>query len=275
LRWIYCADQNPSGTQYLNLEDIINFQRYALSDASFQQECRNQLDEHGALVLDGFITEPALQSVLKESMEKQHLAFFTQQQHNVYISDSDTSLSEDHPRNKLVDSSKGCITDDQIENNSPLRLLYNAPTFRAFLCAVLGETRLYPYADTLSSVNVHYANEGQELGWHFDNSVFATTLLIQKPEAGGEFQYLGAMQFKDNGERDYERVGALLSNSPKEIPITLAIEPGSLVLFRGHDAIHRVTPVCGDKTRVLVVFAYNTKPGIALSESARKTFYGR
>ncbi|MEP5566711.1 MAG: hypothetical protein ABJN62_02650 [Halioglobus sp.] len=259
----------------MNLESIVNSNRYTLDDIDFQSQCTKQLDEQGALVLDEFLTEQALASVLQESIKQQPLAYFTQQQHNVYISDDDPDFSEDHPRNLRVDSSKGCITDDQIGSESPLRYLYNASLFKNFLCAVLGEAKIYPYADDLSSINVHYASEGQELGWHFDNSTFATTLLIQKPESGGDFQYIGAMQFKENGERDYDSVGDLLRGSPKEEPTTLAIEPGSLVLFRGHNAIHRVTPVAGDITRVLVVFAYNTQPGIALSESARKIFYGR
>ncbi|MFT5896050.1 MAG: putative 2-oxoglutarate/Fe(II)-dependent dioxygenase YbiX, partial [bacterium] len=56
---------------------------------------------------------------------------------------------------------------------------------------------------------------------------------------------------------------------------TLNMEPGCLVLFRGRNSLHRVTPTVGDTTRMLVVLAYNTKPGISLSESARMTFYGR
>jgi hypothetical protein len=48
-----------------------------------------------------------------------------------------------------------------------------------------------------------------------------------------------------------------------------------LVLFRGQDSLHRVAPVEGLKTRMLVVLAYNKEPGIALSESARQTFFGR
>jgi hypothetical protein len=42
----------------------------------------------------------------------------------------------------------------------------------------------------LSSINVHYADEGQELGWHFDNSEFAITLLLQAPQSGGQFEYV-------------------------------------------------------------------------------------
>ena len=58
-------------------------------------------------------------------------------------------------------------------------------------------------------------------------------------------------------------------------PIALDIQPGTLVLFRGRNALHRVTPTIGSVTRYLVVLAYNGEPGVALSESARKTFYGR
>ena len=56
---------------------------------------------------------------------------------------------------------------------------------------------------------------------------------------------------------------------------TLTMNPGALVLFRGRNSMHRVTPTVGNITRMLAVLAYNTQPGIALSESARMTFFGR
>ena len=56
---------------------------------------------------------------------------------------------------------------------------------------------------------------------------------------------------------------------------TLTFAPGDLVLFRGRDALHRVTPTIGDVTRLLVVFAFNDEPGVRLSDSALATFYGR
>ncbi len=55
----------------------------------------------------------------------------------------------------------------------------------------------------------------------------------------------------------------------------LSLGPGSLVLFRGRNSLHRVTPAKGSKPRMLAVLAYNTESGISLSESARMTFYGR
>lgn len=179
----------------------------------------------------------------------------------------------DHARNREVISSKGCITDDQIPPSSPLHTIYDSEIFRNFLCKVLGEEALYDYADSLSSINLHYADEGRELGWHFDNSSFAATLMIQEPEAGGVFEYVKNVRNADNGEMNFDAVaGVLDGKTPVE---TLSMPAGTLVLFRGRNALHRVTPTIGARTRMLVVFAYNSKPGIAISESASMTFYGR
>jgi hypothetical protein len=183
------------------------------------------------------------------------------------------AASSHHARNRLVASSKGCITDEDIPPDSPLRTLYDAPLFRAFVCAVLGETQIYPYADKLSSINLHYAHTGQELGWHFDNSSFAITLLIQKPQAGGVFEYISHLRDADRGDMNYSGVASALDG--QTAVQQLAMEPGDLVLFRGRNAMHRVTPTEGPVTRMLVVLAYNSQPGVALSESARMTFYGR
>ncbi len=154
-----------------------------------------------------------------------------------------------------------------------LHTLYDSAEFRNFLCVVLDEAELYAYGDAVSSINLHYASEGQELGWHFDNSSFAITLMIQDPESGGTFEYVKDVRDADSGEMNYELSGKILDgNVPTK---TLAMDAGALVLFRGRNSMHRVTPVKGNRTRMLVVLAYNTEPGISLSESARMTFFGR
>ncbi|MDH3275567.1 MAG: 2OG-Fe(II) oxygenase, partial [Gammaproteobacteria bacterium] len=198
---------------------------------------------------------------------------YTVDKHNIYLNPPDSQYPADHPRNREVASSKGCITTDQIPNSSALHTLYNAAEFREFLCAVLDEAELHEYADSMSSINLHYASEGQELGWHFDNSSFAITLMIQNPESGGVFEYVKDVRDADSGEMNYELSGKILDG---DVPTkTLTMDAGTLVLFRGRNSMHRVTPVIGSRTRMLVVLAYNTEPGKSLSESARMTFYGR
>ncbi|MDG2340338.1 MAG: 2OG-Fe(II) oxygenase, partial [Paracoccaceae bacterium] len=77
----------------------------------------------------------------------------------------------------------------------------------------------------------------------------------------------------DAGDMNYEGVYRLLN---REIsPDVLSAEPGDLILFRGRNSAHRVTPNESDKTRMLAVLAYNSQPNIELSENARMTFYGR
>ena len=252
---------------------LIRSDLHPIADASWRRQCRAQLDQHGALVLRQFIQPAALQMMIAEGDAQRHQAYHTISKHNVYLMPADKAYSADHPRNRDVTSTKGCITDDVIAADSPLRQLYNDALFQHFLCDVLGEAALYPYADPLSSINVHYAPDGQELGWHFDNSSFAITLLLQKPRAGGVFQYVKDLRDADAGEMNFDGVAAVLDQRrPVE---ALAIEAGDLVLFRGRNSLHRVTPTEGDITRMLAVLAYNTQPGIALSESARMTFYGR
>ncbi len=255
------------------LANVIDLEQFRLDNDNFRTECKRTLDENGALVLRGFLKPAAIASIQSEGDKNQHLAYYTVNNHNIYLNPSDPEYPLDHSRNREVSSSKGCITTDQIPAHSVLRTLYNAPEFRDFLCAVLGETELYEYADAMSSINLHYASEGQELGWHFDNSSFAITLMIQKPEGGGEFEYVKDVRDAESGEMNYELSGKVLDG---EIPTkTLAMDAGALVLFRGRNSMHRVTPAKGGRTRMLVVLAYNTEPGISLSESARMTFYGR
>ena len=255
------------------LSTIVNIDKHPIDDSIYRSQCREKLDNDGVLVLSDFLLKDAIKSILKEANKQENLAYYCVNNHNVYLEPSDLNFHNNHPRNKTVISSKGCITDNQVPDDSYLRLLYNSKTFKEFLCEVLNEEVLYKYDDDLSSINIHYAKEGQELGWHFDNSSFAITLLIQKPISGGSFEYIRDFRSSSVNESHYEQVSNLLDN--KCSPQRLKMENGSLVLFRGKNAIHRVTPTKGDLTRVLSVLAYNSSPNVKLSESARMTFFGK
>lgn len=255
------------------LENVVDLEEYPLENDDFRSECKRTLDKNGVLVMRSFLRPAAIASIQSEGEANQHLAYYTVNKHNIYLEPPDTRHPSEHPRNREVSSSKGCITTDQIPGASALHTLYDARDFRQFLCAVLGEAELHEYGDTLSSINLHYASEGQELGWHFDNSSFAITLMIQTPESGGAFEYVKDVRDADSGEMNYEFSGRILDGDvPTE---TLTMDAGTLVLFRGRNSMHRVTPVKGKRTRMLVVLAYNTEPDVSLSESARMTFFGR
>ena len=251
----------------------IRLDLHPISEPKYQHQCRFILEKEGALVLKDFFSESSVREVVQASSGREAEAFYANSTHNVYLTPVNQELPETHPFNRQVLSSKGLLADDQIPKNSPLRELYEAPSFREFLCSVLGIREIHPYADNLSSINIHFAQEGKELGWHFDNSSFAVTMLLQAPEAGGEFEYVPEVRDAETGEMGFDQVDQILSG---RFPVQkLFFDPGDLVLFRGRNSIHRVTPTEGKITRMLVVFAFNDQPGIGLSESALKTFYGR
>ncbi len=255
------------------LASILNTKSHPIDLPEYRSKCKSMLDRDGVLVLKNFLLTDSIRRILEEAKQREKLAYYCVNEHNVYLDPFDNHYHKSHPKNRTVVSSKGCITDDQIPKDSALRALYDSEEFRGFLCSVLDEKVLYKYDDNLSSINIHYAKDGQELGWHFDNSSFAITLLIQKPKAGGEFQYIRDFRSSKNNDNNYNQVLDLINGRCQAKKLNM--ENGSLVLFRGKDAIHRVTPTIGDRTRILSVLAYNLEPNVKLSESARMTFFGK
>lgn len=260
-------------TKQHDLGDIVDLDRYPLGSDALIGQCADRLAEDGVVTLPGFLRAEVVAALVTEAEDAAHLAYYTASTHNVYLTPPNPDLPADHVFNRQVESSKGCITTDQVPDASALHRLYNAMLFKSFVSGVVGEDGLFPYADSLSSINVHYAGAGKELNWHFDNSEFSITLLLQAPEGGGAFEYVKDLRDAEAGEMNFEGVENLLER--RITADVLTMDPGTLVLFRGRNSIHRVTPTRGDTKRILVVLAYNSEPGIALSESARLTFYGR
>ena len=255
------------------LEDVVNFNEVPIDNKEFIDKCRRELNQNGVVTLHNFLTPETVTELVNEAKSCSGLAYVTNSTHNVYLTPQNESLGAEHIFNRQLSSSKGCITTDQVPQNSKLKELYFSDIFKNFISNVVNEEALYEYADPLSSINVHYAAEGQELNWHFDNSKFAITLLLQAPDSGGNFEYVSDLRNAEQNEMNFTGVESVLSGKTKVN--RLDTRPGTLILFRGKNSIHRVTPTEGPRERILVVLAYNSKPGISLSESARMTFFGR
>ena len=256
-----------------DLSAVVDTNRHRLTDVDWLAVKRKELDTQGVVQMRGLLQPDALADLQTESAKGLSRAYFKPQSHNIYLDKGDETYPVGHIRNRCVTSSKGCITDDQIATLSVLKQIYHHADFISALCLILGEGSLYPYADSLSSVNIHYARRGEELNWHFDNSSFAVTLMIQPAIAGGDFEYVKDVRDADKGEMGFIRAEAVLDGRhPAE---RLSLNAGDLLLFRGRNSLHRVTPVADDSIRQLAVLAYNNQPGISLSETAQMTFYGR
>ena len=256
----------------MNPENIINLEQHPIQESDYSKSCKDQLDVAGALVMKKFLTHETVKSLQAEAREVRPLAYFCHHNHNAYLLDPDPDFPAEHIRNLEQVSDKGCITYDQVPENSLLRTLYEWPDFRKFLKQVLGEP-VFPYADTLSSININYYEQGQQLGWHFDNASFAVTLMLQSPGQGGEFEYREKVRNSEKDDSAFADTEAVIKGILQ--PKTLAMGDGSLVLFRGRNSLHRVAPVVSKHARILVTLNFNTEPGIMLSELARMAFFGR
>jgi hypothetical protein len=113
---------------------------------------------------------------------------------------------------------------------------------------------------------------GQALNWHFDRSEFTTTLLLQAPEAGGEFEY--RTDLRSANDPNYAGVAEVLEGRDLQVK-RIQLEAGTLNVFRGKNTAHRVTPVKGQVDRFVAVFSYYEKPGVMFSDAERLGFYGR
>ncbi len=263
-------------------EDLVDLARYPLDapeSAAYRallRAGRARLAEDGLLALPGFVTAAAVAVLVREAEALLLQAYYCAQDHNPFLIANDPERAPDHPRNRAQRSDKGCLADDLIPRHAGLRALYDWPPLRVFIAALLGVPALYPYADPLGSLNINLFAAGQQLGWHFDNADFVTTLMIRAAEAGGTYEYVPGL--RGPGEDDFAALGRVLDGAGgggREAPRVLDMAAGALVLFRGRYALHRVTPVEAGPPRLLAALSYDPEPGKTLTKHTRKIFYGR
>ena len=256
------------------IDQIVNFNLHPISTSEkYLNICKKKLKDDSVLQLDNFLLSNSLKNIQNEAQHLHSKAYYCSQSHTVLLNKKNYDIEIDDPCNIEVKSDKGCVPHDLIPQESYLSKLYNSLEFVKFLETVLDVDKIYPYRDTLSSINYNYYEKGQQLGWHFDNASFAITLMIQSPDSGGVFEYLNEGRNYENDFIDKDLIKSVLNNSH---PIKeLSVQPGTLILFYGRNYLHRVTPVTSKKCRILVTLNYNLEKGVELSENARLTFFGR
>jgi hypothetical protein len=96
--------------------------------------------------------------------------------------------------------------------------------------------------DTLARVNVLSYRPGESLNWHFDRSMFTTTLLLQAAEHDGIFEY--RRELRTDTDPNHDGVGRVVAGTDPDV-IRCAVQPGALNVFFGKNTAHRVTTVEG------------------------------
>jgi hypothetical protein len=236
--------------------------------------CRAQLAETGSCLLPGFLTAAAVATMAAEAAEVAPLAHrkLGGRGSTAYLAPPDESFSDGHPRRWLQTSSVGAVAYDLIPRRALIRQLYEWDGLLDFLAASLGEDRLYRYADPLGALNIAAMGAGEHLLWHFDQTDFVVSILLQDCERGGAFEYVPHIRSAE--AENYDRVQRLLEGDRSEV-VRLDMAPGTLALFMGRHSIHRVTPIAGATLRLIALLGYDTKPGTMSSERLKNNRYGR
>ena len=234
--------------------------------------CRNDLERSGMCDLEGLLRPVAAAEtarLLAPRMETE--AFAHRRRHNIYFQPTVEGLQPGHPALKQVETSNLTLCADKLKG-SPVIALYEWEPLHRFLAAIMGKPELHPMADPLARVNVMSYPAGHSLNWHFDRAEFTITLLLQRPERGGQFEYRTNLRSADNP--NHEGVARLLSGQDRAVE-SLSLSPGTLNVFRGINTPHRVTEVEGGTSRMVAVFSYFDRPGVRFTSEEQMGFYGR
>jgi hypothetical protein len=241
------------------------------SGEAFVRKCRHDFLETGLCILPDFIAPGARTLLAGEANALSGKAYYYQSTHNVYLTEDDPELDEDDVRRRQETTYVGSIAYDYLGETSHLRRLYLWDALKDFIGAVLGKTAFYRFADPLGACSINVFKAGGEHGWHFDESEFAVTLMLQRPLAGGTFEYVPGLRGRDDESEQVERV----LNGSRDGVVELSFTVGTLLIFSGSKTIHRVTRVSGDKLRLVPVLCYSERQNEQNSETVRNMFWGR
>ena len=268
-------------TETENPAPPIDFSRYPLDAgdpaavAELVDECRAQLERQQYCSLPGFIRADAIAELVEETMPLLARANPARSWRNCYLQrDKTPELGDDHPRNLFNHASYRMIAADLFAASSALKQLYYWPPFQSMVAGIVGVNRLYPNEDPLQPVNVICYGDGDQSAWHYDSTnAFTMTLMLQAAQEGGLFE-LAPNTRKGPDDEDIPYMREVLRGGRERVE-TVSREAGELTIFRGCNSLRRVSPVAGDRLRMMAVFVYEEEPGIRGDPEVNQTVYGR
>ncbi len=255
---------------------VVDLRRYPVDQldtcagVGFARQCREQYQETGLCVLPDFILPDARDHFAREAGEYIDHTYFCDSTHNVYLTAHNGA--DCHPVvNRQEQTYVGSVAYDLIPQDSLLKRLYQWDPLKDFVGYVLNKKPFYRFEDPFGACSVNVFVEGGRHGWHFDESEFTVTLMLQAPESGGEFEYVPLIRGLEN---EITIVSDILNGDRRKV-VKLPFTPGTLLIFGGRQTLHRVTQVGGKRPRLVPVICYSESPGMQNSERVRKLFWGR
>ncbi len=261
------------------IDDVVDLDRYPIHlvgssvRSDLIAETRSQMDRYGCFRIPDFIRPEAIASMLEEAGTLHPHTAWSQMDHNPYASPDDPDFPPGHPRRFFQHRESGFINSDLLASDSPLNRVYDADVMTHFVWECLGVDRpIYRWADPLGCNPYGVMEPGHSFPWHFDGNEFTVSILVQRAQSGGVFEYVP--DIRGPGQENYGRVQAVLEGSREGIR-ELDLQPGDLQLFKGRFSMHRVTPIVGPTTRYIALPTYVHDPYRMNRPHHSINYYGR
>jgi hypothetical protein len=155
-------------------------------------------------------------------------------------------------RNYLPGHKKGgSISRFQLDRLAPVfGELYRSAAFTRCLEQITGERLLpCPPDDPHTYALYYYTEEGDHIGWHYDNSYYR----------GRRYTVLIGLVERSQSRLEYQLDRPKRAKHEREIH-SVATDPGTLVVFDGDGLYHRITPLGRDEERIALTLEYVTDP---------------
>jgi hypothetical protein len=255
------------------MKNVINYERYPISKLDARQailaDARKQLAESGSASFPDFVHPDALQNMLDEGLAKYPLAHRRDQELTINGKWDATAPAEAGLNHRTSPYRMWVLGSDLLSPHGAIRQLYLSEEMRDLIREAVEVPALFTVADPLIDVNLTYMADGDQHGWHYDGNEFVVSLILQLPERGGVFEYApGASSLSSTEIED-------ILNGRSSLTRTQSVAPGTLLVFRGSQALHRVSPIKGDKRRIIALLSYHTEPGFVFPLMVKQNSLGR
>jgi hypothetical protein len=258
------------------VDDLIDSRQYPLADPATRraiiEQGRAQLRATGFAALPGLITAETAALMAAEALAAVPAAHRRDRLLPAYHDAPTSDMAQDHPLRRRHPYCMHVVATDLFPPSGMFRRLYESAALTALVADLLEEPSLHRCADPLLSCAATVMGEGDQHGWHFDSNDFVVTLLLQKPDEGGEFEFCPGI--RTDADQNFPGVAAVMDGNAPGLRQP-RVEVGTLMLFRGKYSLHRVTPVVGAGQRVIAIFSYDRRPGMMFSERTQLQAVGR
>ncbi|MBM3583444.1 MAG: hypothetical protein FJX36_03170 [Alphaproteobacteria bacterium] len=254
----------------MNVTDIVDLDRYPIAGLgspagrAVVAARRAALARDGLALMPGFLRAQALAAMRAESDALWPTAYFKETMMTASGGDGLNPVPLPHP-SRIA----GCaVSYDRLAPASPMRRLYEWDGLVALFRALLGTDRLHRCADPYISFLLLVYRPGDELGWHFDPNDGIVTLLVEHAAEDGDFEVAPRVG-RDGGAA----IEAVMAGGYDGV-VAPDLRPGTLALFKGMNAMYRVSPVVRGR-RAMLTLSFHPEPGKQFSAAIRRQYTGR